>query len=111
MNGIYFPSKLEAALYTQLLLREKAGEIKEIQCQYSVLVKDRCPHCGDGPYRWKVDFSALDAITDERLYFEAKGKEDSLYLRKKKMWKRNPPGKLEIWKGSHKNLKLSEVIK
>jgi len=110
VNGITFPSKLEAAVYEILLLREKAGEISDIKCQQAVTVKQKCPTCGDGPTNWKVDFSFVDCKTGDTVYCEAKGIQTSDYIKRKRLWKADPPYKLEIFKGSWKYPKLDEVI-
>lgn len=102
-----FPSKLEASVYQQLQLREKAGEIKEIRMQHAV----RFP-CGPS---WKVDFSFVDVATNETIFCEAKGLELETYRIKKRMYSGCPvienAGTLEIWKGSYQHPKLTEVIK
>jgi len=110
VNGITFPSKLEASVYSILLLRERAGEIRDIKLQASVVVKEKCETCGDGPIVWKIDFSFIDCQTEDKVYCEAKGAEVSSYKKRKKIWKSDPPAKLEIWKGSARNPQLVETI-
>lgn len=109
-GGKKFPSRLEAAVYDILVLREKSGEISKIACQYDLLLKKKCSECGDGPVRWKVDFSFIDNRSGERCFAEAKGVEGPAYRLRKKLFKRNRPGRLEVWKGTWKNPKLVEVI-
>jgi hypothetical protein len=103
-NG--FPSKLEEAVYSTLLLRERAGEITDIRRQHAL----RFP-CGPA---WKIDFSFIDVATGERIYCEAKGAEMETYRIKKNMFAGCPvlesAGKLEVWKGEHKQPKLVETI-
>lgn len=100
-NG--FASKLESAVYELLLLRQKAGEIKNIKKQHSV-------DLGLG-VRWKVDFSFELVETGERIWCEAKGIEGEGYRLKRTMWKNGAgPGPLEIWKGSHARPRLIETI-
>jgi len=110
VNGITFPSKLEAAVFEILLLREKAGEISDIKCQQAVTVKQKCPTCGDGPVKWAVDFSFKDVMTHERIYCEAKGVKVASYIKRLRLWKADPPARLEIWEGSWKYPKLTQVI-
>lgn len=110
VNGINFASRLEAAVYSLLLLREKAKEIKDIKCQYVVLLRDKCEHCGAEAVSWRVDFAFTDVKTGKLCYAEAKGIEDDTYRKKKKLWKAKPLGTLEIWRGSYQNPKLFEVI-
>ena len=102
-----FPSKLEASVYQMLLLREKAGEIKNIRRQHAVQFA-----CGP---RWKVDFSFTDCATGETVYCEAKGAELETYRLKKRMYAGCPvlesAGKLEIWKGTYARPVLVEEIK
>lgn len=104
-NG--FPSKLEEAIHNILLGRQKLGEISEIKRQQSVILQD-------GPrevqIKWKVDFSYTDNATNETHYCESKGIETSEYKLKLKLWRKNPPAKLEIWKGNYRKPYLDEVI-
>lgn len=104
-NG--FPSKLEASVYNILLLRERAGEIAEIKRQQTVVLQD-----GSSKERicWKVDFSAVDKETENIFYIEAKGVETEAYRIKLKLYRKNIPTRLEIWKGSYKGPVLAEVI-
>lgn len=110
VNGINFASKLEAAVYLLLLQRQTLGEIKDIKCQYVVLLREKCQHCGAEEVKWRVDFAATLVKTNEVIYIEAKGNEDETYRKKKKLWKLNPPGRLEIYKGSYQKPRLFEVI-
>lgn len=108
VNGISFPSKLESAVYSQYLILLKAGEIEDLLLQSSVTLKEKCPECGDGPVIWKVDFSFME--NGKKTYAEAKGVETSDYKKRKKLWKRNPPAKLYIWKGTWRYPKIVEII-
>lgn len=110
IGGQEFPSKLEAAVFQLLTQRELAGEIRNIRRQASITLKEKCPECGDGPVIWKCDFSFEDTKTGNTIWCEAKGVETSDYKKRKRLWKRNPPGRLEIWKGSWQYPKLYEVI-
>ncbi len=109
VNGISFSSKLESAVYRLLLLRQKAGEIKEIKMQVPIRLKEKCVTCGDGPVVYKVDFGC-EKPDGEMFYVESKGFRDASYIRREKLWRKNPPAKLEVWTGSYKYPKLSEVI-
>lgn len=104
-NG--FPSKLESALYDFLLLKEKAGEIKNIKLQQAVILQEGPPKVR---ISWKVDFSSERADTGETVYHEAKGIETSDYKLKLKLWRKNPPARLEVYKGTYKRLFLALVI-
>lgn len=110
IDGLSFPSKLEAAVYSLLKLREKAGELTDIKLQTSVRLKEKCGHCGDGPLSWKVDFSATDVKTGKTIWIEAKGVRTSDFLKRLRIWRKTRPAKLEIWGGSARRPILQEVI-
>jgi hypothetical protein len=104
-NG--FPSRLEAALYDQLLLKEKLGEIRNIKRQQSVVLQEGGK---DQRIAWKVDFSAEEAPLWRVAYFEAKGVETLDYRLKLKLWRAKRPAPLEIWKGTYRNIRMVERI-
>lgn len=101
-----FPSKLESNVYQTLLLREKAGEIRDIQRQHSFEYP-----CS---VRWKIDFSFVDCASGETVYCEAKGAEMETYRLKKKMFGCCPilehAGKLEVWKADRREVVLTETV-
>lgn len=101
-NG--FPSKLEASVYSQLLLREVAKEITDIRRQHKVLLTK-------AEIAWKIDFSFTDIASGNTVYCEAKGIEDERFKIFKKLWPFYGHGSLEIWKGSYQKPFLDEVIK
>ena len=105
-HGRSFHSKLEAAVYGLLLLREKAGEITDIKCQ--VHVKFHTYKYGE--VRMIPDFSAVNVEYGEIFYIEAKGFETRDWLRKRKAWLIGGPAKMEIYKGSYKYPKLIETL-
>lgn len=105
-NGL--SSKLESAVYDLLKLREKAGEIKDIKLQQTVVLQEGGK---DVRIAWKVDFSFINKATEGLEYAEAKGIETGDYRIKLKLWKKNPPAPLEIWKGDYRRPKLVEKIK
>jgi hypothetical protein len=101
--GHNHPSALESSVCKILHQREEAGEISAIKWIAPV-------ELGFG-VRWKVDFSFVLTESGKTVYCEAKGVEDAGYKVKKKMWENGAgPGRLEIWKGSHKKPKLFKVI-
>lgn len=102
-DGRSFASKLESSLYDQLKLREKAGEIRDLECQVKVYLTDA--EIGMIP-----DFRFFEIKTNSLVYAEAKGFQTPEYRIKRKLWKFYGPGKLEVWGGSYKSLKLVEVI-
>jgi len=99
-----FPSKLEAAVYQLLLLREKANEITDIRRQHKVLLtKAEIP--------WKIDFSFTDIASGKTVYCEAKGVTDERFKLFQKLWPFYGHGPLEVWRGSYLKPKLAEIIK
>jgi hypothetical protein len=103
-DGHSFSSKLEAALYQHLRLREKAGEIKILQTQDHVYLTD-------ARIAYIPDFKCEDLSTGEIYWVEAKGFESDRWPTIKKLWKHYGPGRLEIWKGTYLRLHLEEVLK
>jgi len=103
-NG--FPSRLESAVFDHLKIREGAGEIADIKRYPSVELQ--------GGIRWKVDFSFVEIASSKLVYAEAKGVATADYRIKLRLWKSDPPARLEIWKGKYYRdeirLFLSEVI-
>lgn len=110
VDGITFASALEAAVYDNLKLRAGLGEIKDIQLQDSVRLKEKCEACGDGPVNYKVDFSAVDVETGDKFWIEAKGVKTRTYKKRERLWREQGPGRLEVWQGSWRCPRLVEVI-
>lgn len=104
-NG--FSSKLESAVHDILLSRQKSGEISEIKCQQTVVLQEGAR---DVRIAWKVDFSFVENTTKQLVYAEAKGIETMDYKIKLKLWRKNPPAPLEIYKGHYSSPKLVERI-
>lgn len=102
-----FPSKLEASVYGILQARELAGEITNIKRQQVVILQD-------GPREvkidWKLDFSYERVSDDVLCYVEAKGFETEDFKLKLKLWRKNPPAPLEIYKGHYSRPMLAESI-
>ena len=100
-------SKLERAVDDLYVLREKAGEIKDLKRQVTLVLQD-------GPREqritWRVDFGYVECATEQQCYGEAKGFVDREYKLKLKLFRARPLGKLEIWQGTYRNPKLVEVI-
>lgn len=99
-----FASKLEAALYAQLRLREKAGEIKDIATQVKVyLTAARIGYI--------ADFCFFDSTLNQPVWAEAKGYPTESWAIKKRLWSAGyGPGRLEIYTGSHLRLRMTEVV-
>jgi hypothetical protein len=101
--GYTFDSKLESAVHDILLLREKAGEIRNIKQQVNV-------HLTAAKILYKPDFSYELVETGETEYAEAKGLTLPLFQVKKRLWAFYGPGKLYIYKGSHTKPYLDEIV-
>jgi hypothetical protein len=98
-----FPSRLEAAVYQLLYLRQKAGEISDIQRQV------RC-ELTDAAIATKIDFSFIEVASGQTIYAEAKGCVTDRWNLLKRLWAHYGPGKLEIWGGTYARPKLVDVI-
>lgn len=95
-------SKLEAAVYQILLLREKSGEISDIRQQRGVDLG-----CG---IRWKVDFSFCENKFNRIVWAEAKGVKGDRYRICLKLWRDHGPGPLEIWEGHYSQPFLKDIV-
>ncbi len=102
-DGYSFASKLEAAIYQILKIRERAGELKVLQTQDHV-------YLSDARIGYIPDFKCLDLVTKEEFWVEAKGFENDVWPIKKKLYKFYGPGKLEVWKGTYLKPFLHEII-
>jgi hypothetical protein len=107
------PSQLEASVCEVLILRQRAGEIRELKYQATV-------HLAFG-IKWKVDWEfeqrckvTISGVCTEtwwQMFAEAKGAETRDYRLKKRMWKEGcGPAPLEIWKGTAKRPVLVETV-
>ena len=105
-HGRSFGSKLEAAVYGVLLLREKAGEISEIHCQSTVRMYSNAmgEHWGCRP-----DFRCTNP-DGSIFYVEAKGFEQDRWKGTRFIWSLLGPAPMEVWKGSYKRPMLAETI-
>lgn len=108
-SGRSFASKLEAALYDQLYLLQEAREISMLRCQPHVFLTE-------ANIEMIPDFCALDrrlvdsGIEPAVVYFEAKGFETPEWRLKRKLWTWYGPGRLRVYKGSAKSLRMVEEI-
>lgn len=87
--GLSFDSKAESKLHDELLILEKAGEIKILALQNTV-------HLVAG-IRLRVDFKIFDNKLDKEVWVEMKGFETPEWILKKKLWKVFGPGLLRIY--------------
>jgi hypothetical protein len=105
-SGRTYHSKLELAVNNILELRERAKEIRILKRQQHIhfYFEDEklCEY-------WP-DFTCIDLKTDEVFFVEAKGYETPEWLIKLKLWRAGGPGKLEIWRGSHGNPRITEIV-
>ena len=102
-GGLSFASKLEASLYDYLKACEDRGEIKIEEIQSSVKLTKAQIRC-------LPDFRIYDNELKCQVWCEAKGFETERWLLIKRLWKFYGPGPIRIYKGTHKNLYLDEVI-
>jgi hypothetical protein len=101
--GRSFASKLEAAVFDLLCLREKAGEIRDIKCQVRVKLS-----AADIVYI--ADFGFENVASGRPAFSEAKGFETDIWRIKRRLWIHYGPGILEIWRGSYRKPYLDETI-
>lgn len=102
-SGYSFASQLEAAVFNLLELREKAGEIYDIQHQDHIYLTD-------ARICYIPDFKFFCRFTNDYVWAEAKGFETDVWKIKKRLWQYYGPGKLEIYKGTAKKIKLIETV-
>ena len=102
-SGLSFASKLEAAVYQVLKLRERAGELKIIKAQDKV-------YLSEARIGYVPDFQCQDIKSGKTFWVEAKGFEGPRWAIIKKLWKHFGLGRLEVWKGTHLHPKLVEEI-
>jgi hypothetical protein len=80
-NGHKFQSVHEAEVYKKLLLRERAGEIKDLRLQVSFELNEE----GAFSYRYIADFTYIEVGTDTMRVVDAKGAKTGEYLRKRRL--------------------------
>lgn len=87
--GRWFDSKAEANHYLELVLRQKAGQIRNLQCQvpYELIPKQVVNGKTWPATTYRADF-VYDDLTDMRTHVvDVKGKKTEVYsLKKKLMW-------------------------
>jgi hypothetical protein len=102
-NG--FGSKLESAVRDILRAREKAGEIRDIRCQQTIVLQEGAR---DQRITWRVDFAFEEA--GATAYAEAKGFATRDYKLKLKLYKGTRKERLYIYGGSYQRPRLIEVV-
>jgi hypothetical protein len=102
-----FGSKLEKAVHQKLLDQQTLGLISDIKRQQTLVLQDG-PR--DERITWRVDFTYRQNDTGETVAVEAKGFPTADYKLKLKLFRGNPPMRLEIWAGDYKRPKLVEIV-
>ena len=95
-DGIMFDSKGECRMYQLLRLREKAGEIRDIELQVSVSLCVR-------NVVLRVDFRIFDIQLDQTIYVEFKGFETAPWITKRNLWAGHGPGRMDVYQAGRKS--------
>lgn len=103
IDGIWFDSKLEAAVYELLKLRQAAGEIEIVKCQ------DRI-YLSAARILYTPDFFCKDLKTGLSFHVEGKGVISQRWPTIKRLWKEYGPDSLEIWMGEYRKPYLKQII-
>lgn len=106
--GHWFDSKLEQAVFELLKLREKAGEIKNLKHHGSRVFLSIAAIEMRPDFEWQEQNEAGAWIP---AFGEAKGLETSDYRIKRKLWSVYGPGRLYVYKGNSRAVKLFEIVK
>ena len=88
IDGHAFDSKKEAKYYSELKIREKAGEIKELKLQPRFLLQNGFSYNGKR-YRkieYIADFEYFDVVKNKRVVVDVKGYKTDVYQIKKKLF-------------------------
>lgn len=104
IHGRTFDSKLERARYAELLELEKAGHIRELQCQVQV-------YLSDADILYKPDFKYFDVDLNDYVHEDVKGMETAVWRIKRRLWIAYGPTVLRVLAGTIGNIKLKEEIK
>lgn len=100
--GRSFASQGERDCFLLLKLYERAGEIKDIECQVNTPLIAGITH--------RTDFKYYDIKRDCPIWAEYKGFEDQRWRDIRKLWKHSGPGILRVYKGSGTRISCSEEI-
>lgn len=103
-KGLKFDSKLEAALFDLLSLRESAGEIHSLTHQPGTVFLSKAR------IQFRPDFRFVNCKTGKTEYAESKGFPNDRWPTKKKLWKHYGPGPLYIYRGTAARLRLDETV-
>ena len=103
IDGIKFPSKLEAGVYLYLKKMEKYGALKITKRQPKIELTN-------AKIGFKPDFEIFDPKMGGKCFVEAKGVETDSYLLKLKLYRHYGDCPLMIFKGTMDSPKLVEVV-
>ncbi len=114
IDGISFPSRTEAELYSYLRLLEKAGQIYNLEMQCKV-EPEVCNACGvRAAPSVKVDFKFMEVGNGKAgnvpVWAEAKGISTDRWSAFLNWWRHSGPGVLRIY-NFNKRLKLIEEVR
>lgn len=102
-RGHEHPSGLEAAVCELLILREKAGDIRNLKYQHTI-------HLAYG-IKWKCDWSFEQGPDWIPSFAEAKGKATADFRLKLRMFREGcGKGNLELWRGHFRRPYLEKII-
>ena len=96
-------SQLEIAVCQITDLQVKAGELELIRAEDTL-------YLSRAKIKYISDFKCRDLKTNEIFWREAKGFENDRWPIIKKLWSVYGPGRLEVWKGTHRRPFLQETI-
>ena len=85
VNGITFPSRLEAQVYACLLADQEDGRITDLELQPEFVLQD------EPRIVYRADFAYTDTLTSERVIVEAKGKPTPVWKLKEKLFRAKYP--------------------
>lgn len=109
-----FASRAESDLHTLLRLREAAGEIRELKCQDNVyLTEARILYIADFRFIECERPGEIHSYGQPPTYAwaEYKGMETDVWRLKRRLWLAGyGPGKLYVYKGRGKAIRLHEVL-
>lgn len=102
-DGIVFASRREASDYTDLMLQQEAGLIRNLVCQPRFVLQEKFTDASGVKHRaieYVGDFSYEECETGKLVVVETKGFETQAWRIKRKLFLyRYPQYELQIWKG------------
>lgn len=103
VDGIHFPSQLEASVYCLLKLMVQSGEYENLRRQQKI-------HLVGGLY-YNVDFVVFNKKRGVDEAHEAKGREFERYKAIKQAWPGCGPMDLFVWTGSAEKPRMTKIIR